>query len=50
MAWSIVSIAYGLTLFVPYYSSLAILLVIAMLLFGVWLLLVGSRLYKLGKR
>jgi hypothetical protein len=47
---SIAALAYGATVFVPYSSSLGILLAIAFVLFGVWLLLAGSRLYRLGKR
>ena len=47
---SIIGLAYGMTVFVPYSSSLEILVSIAFVLFGVWLLLAGSRLYRLGKR
>jgi hypothetical protein len=50
IAGSIASIVYGITIFVPYSSSLAIFLVLAFILFGIWLLLAGYRLYGLGKR
>jgi hypothetical protein len=47
---SIVSFVYGITVFVPYSSSLAVILVIEFILIVIWLLLVGYRLYRLGKR
>jgi len=50
MAGSIVGFAYGLTVFVPYSSSLDVLLVLMIVLLAVWLLLTGNRLYRLGKR
>jgi hypothetical protein len=50
IAASIVGLAYSATVFVPYSPSLEILVAIALVLFGVWLLLAGSRLYGLGKR
>jgi hypothetical protein len=50
IAASIIGLVYGLTVFVPYSSSLAVLLALMLILFAVWLLLAGSRLYRLGKR
>jgi len=44
---SIVGFVYSISLFVP---ALAMADVIAVVLYVIWLLLVGSRLYKLGKR
>ena len=46
----IVGLAYGITVFVPHSSSVLILLAIAFILLGVWLLPAGSRLYRLGKQ
>ena len=44
---SIVGLVYGISLFVP---ALAMSVVVAGVLDGIWGLLAGSRLYKLGKR
>jgi len=44
---SIAGFVYSISLFVP---ALAMSIVIAMVLFAIWLLLAGYRLYKLGKR
>jgi uncharacterized membrane protein YhaH (DUF805 family) len=44
---SIVGFVYGISLFVP---ALAITAAITVILWAVWSLLVGSRLYRLGKR
>jgi hypothetical protein len=44
---SIVSFVYGISLFVP---ALAMSIVIAFVLAGIWSLLAGSRLCRLGKR
>jgi len=49
IAASIAGLAYGFTVLVPYSASLEILLAIAFVLFGVWGLLAGYRLYRLGK-
>jgi len=49
IAGSIIGIGYGLTVFVPYSSSLAILLALMIILFTAWLLLAGYRLYGLGR-
>jgi len=49
IAGSIAGLAYGFTVLVPYSSSLEILLAVAFVLFGVWGLLAGSRLYRLSK-
>ena len=50
IASSIAGLVYGFTVLVPYSSSLEIILAIAFVLFGVWGLLAGARLHKLGKR
>jgi hypothetical protein len=47
---SIAGLAYGFTVLLPYSSSSALLLVVNFILFGVWSLLAGYRLYRLGKR
>jgi uncharacterized membrane protein YhaH (DUF805 family) len=44
---SIFGFIYGISVFVP---ALTILFIIAVLLSGIWYLLLGSRLYRLGKR
>lgn len=50
IAASIICIAYGLTVFVPYSSFVDALQAIAIMLLAIWLLLTGSGLYRLGKR
>jgi hypothetical protein len=45
LAASLVGIVYGFSIFIP---ALAILLAIDLPLFGVWFILVGSRVYELG--
>jgi hypothetical protein len=47
IAASIVGLVYGISVFGP---ALTILFIIAILLSGIWYLLLGSRLYRLGKR
>jgi len=47
IAASIVGFAYSISIFAP---SLAILVVIEVLIFAVWFMLAGYRLYRLGKR
>jgi hypothetical protein len=47
IAASIFGFIYGISVFVP---ALTILFIIAVLLPGIWYLLLGSRLYRLGKR
>jgi len=47
IAASIVGLVYGISVFGP---ALTILFIIAILLSGIWYLLVGYRLYRLGKR
>jgi hypothetical protein len=50
IAASIAGLAYGFTVLIPYSPTWAVLSAANFILFGVWSLLAGYRLYRLGKR